>query len=111
MKSNPFILSAMLLSVLAHGASLDPTVFEAEIIARKVLKARDAEAVLSGCDFSNLASTGKFYCFSKNIGPRAACDDGSRSAPFWIMEGYLDVELQPQIGKIFFREACSEQGQ
>lgn len=78
----------------------------AELLARRALAEHDPEARLTGCNFEKLIADGVFACYSANLGPSAICEDGSRSAPFYIVEGYLDVELQPQVGRIRHVEGC-----
>jgi hypothetical protein len=78
----------------------------AELLARQALEARDPEARLASCNFRKLISDGVFTCHSAPTGPAAVCEDNSRSAPIYVVEGYLDVELQPQVGRVTFREGC-----
>lgn len=102
---------ALLVPLISSATAPDHRESTARLLARQALTQQDAEAVLSGCNFDRLISRGVFACYSANLGPKAVCDDGSRSAPYYVVEGYLDVELQPQIGKILYREACAAKGQ
>lgn len=102
------MLLVISIALSALAIAQDSTAFEklAEHQAADALKGRDSEARLLVCNFSRLSKERAFTCYSKDLGPGAACDDGSRSAPFYIVEGYVDENEQPRIGKIVFSEAC-----
>ena len=101
----------VLFSILAQGESTSASKHAAERLAGAALKLKDPEAVLSGCSFASLGSGRVFFCYSENLGPSARCDDGSRSAPFWIIEGSFNADFEPEIGQVVYREACEGAGQ
>jgi hypothetical protein len=100
-----FLIS--LFPILSLAAAPNHREQTAELLAKDALLKQDPEASLASCNFTKLISDGLFTCYSVNLGPKAVCDDNSRSAPFWIVEGYLDAELQPQVGQVLYYEACT----
>ena len=93
-------------SLLAHAQDTGTREGSAERLAQEALHQRDPGAKLLVCNFSKLVKEKIFTCYSANLGPSATCDDGTRSAPFYIIEGYLDVSSQPRVGNVEYYEAC-----